>query len=292
MNRPLIAAVVTASLALAGGGCGDSATGPDAQLVVTKNFGNQSIASTSVPLSAGLTAMRQLEGSFAIETKYTGKYVSSIQNQAETGTDSWLFYVDGIESTKAATSVRLKPGQVVQWDLHDWQSVRGGGAIVGAYPRPLTSAPVQLVCKPATSAGCDKATSNLKAAGVKVATGSSSTRVVIGSWQSIAPIEGVPDLTKDGTSNGAYAVFSKDGGSVTAIRTDGSPGSSHGAGAGLIAATSAGGKTTWLVTGTDDNGVASAAALLKGDGGELKDRFVVLAEENDGGATPLPVEVN
>jgi hypothetical protein len=116
--------------------------------------------------------------------------------------------------------------------------------------------------------------------------------VVIGPWQSIAPIEGVPDLTKEGASNGAYAVFSKDGSSLTAIRTDGSLGGSHGAGAGLIAATSAGGRTTWLVTGTDDNGVASAAALLKGDGGELKDRFVVLAEENDGGATPLPVEVN
>ena len=58
-------------------------------------------------------------------------------------------------------------------------------------------------------------------------------------------------------------------------------------GTGLVAATAQEGQQpTWLVTGTDDVGVAAAAAALQED--RLRDRFALAIEAGQG--IPLPVD--
>ena len=58
------------------------------------------------------------------------------------------------------------------------------------------------------------------------------------------------------------------------------------AGSGLVAATQLGGEApTWIVTGTDEVGLAAAAASLEREA--LEDRFAIAVE--DGRPTPLPI---
>ena len=60
-----------------------------------------------------------------------------------------------------------------------------------------------------------------------------------------------------------------------------------GAASGLVAATSAQEeRPTWLITGTDDVGVAAAAAALTED--QLRDHFALAIEAGRG--VPLPLE--
>jgi hypothetical protein len=59
-----------------------------------------------------------------------------------------------------------------------------------------------------------------------------------------------------------------------------------GPGGGLVAATRMGGEApTWIVTGTDDVGVAAAAAQLQEE--TLRNHFAIAVE--DGRPTPLPL---
>lgn len=283
MCRPLIA--LLAACAVLGAGCGAGAHGPQTTLVVTRDFGAAVVSQPkSIDATPGLTAMRQLQGSHETTSSFGGRYINSIDGLKEDNDSSWLVYVDGIETTKGATSVRLKPGQTVQWDFHAWQTIRTGGAIVGAFPQPLKSRGARVICAPERSDACVATRAALKAAGV-LATGSSAVRVVVGQWSDIEGFDGVPDLTSSGETNGAFAQFSKNGDRLTPFSADGSEGRVLKAGAGLLAAFSDGTQATWVITGTDEAGAAEAAELLRRPA-EIRNRFAVLA--TGGGMRPLP----
>jgi hypothetical protein len=69
----------------------------------------------------------------------------------------------------------------------------------------------------------------------------------------------------------------------------GRPGRTLGAGSGLVAATASGDQApTWIVTGTDDVGVAAAAAAIDED--RLKDRFALAIEQGRGVDLPVAQE--
>lgn len=281
--RPTALALLTAC-SLLGAGCGAGAEGPQTTLVVTRDFGAVTIGKIAhVPTSAGLTAIRQLQSARKTTTSYGGRYVDSIDGVKEDATDSWLYYVNGIEQPRGAASVRLKAGERTQWDFHPWQMVRTGGAIVGAYPQPLRSAGVQLVCAVRRSAACAATRRGLAAAGVPTG---GDARVVVGTYKDIARLDGVPKLTAPGDTNGAYAQFSADGRRLTPFRADGSQAPTISERVGLLAPFASGGKITWLVTGTDQLGVAAAAGLLGSERGRLANRFAMLVDGDV--VTPLP----
>jgi hypothetical protein len=270
----LVPAALLAACALIGAGCGDAAnTGPATSVTITHDFGAvvQSGAK-SVPATPGLTGLRQLETVHKVTTAYGGRYVKSIDGTTEDADSSWLFYVDGIESDMGSTSVRLKPGQVVQWDFHAWQAVRTGGAIVGAYPLPLKTQGVKLICAPRGSKACKLSRKGLTASGIVISP-HSPVRIVVGPWNDIEGFDGVPDLTRPGDTNGAFAQFSNSGEKLTPVSADGSDGHPLTDQAGLLVAFSSAGKTTWIATGTDDAGTEKAAGLLDSGGPLLKNRF-------------------
>lgn len=289
MKRTLSSVVCAACLVLGSVGCGDGGGGGRTDLVVTRDFGSQSVAKQSVDWSNGLTAMRQLQRSQTVETQYGGKYVSKIGSLGEGGSDSWLFYVDGVESATAATSQRLEPDDVVQWDFHNWQDLRTGGAIVGAFPRPLAQRGARLVCGDPKSSNCSFARKTIKAAGIGAPAKDDST-IVVGTWREIAGVDGVPDLTSDAATNGAFARFSTDGKQITPVSSDGGAAPAQGAGTGLVAALSDGRKLTWVLTGTDGEGVESAIDLLRGDHPDLTNRFAVMAGPGRNVALPLAAQ--
>lgn len=282
-------AIAAAAGCGSGGGAGDVVSREDATLVVTRDFGSRTVVSSGrSPITPGLTAMRQLQRHAGTETSYGGRYVTAIgglKQDLGAGRD-WLFYVDGLQASKGAAAWRIKPGQAVQWDYHRWRDVRSGGAIVGAFPRPLNSAGVDLRCAPSRSRQCDIARNALSRAGARVngEVTPRMVRVIVGEWSEIAALKGVPDLTKPAAANGAFARVAGPR-SLALSGDDGSVRERLGAGSGLIAAFDVHGTVTWLITGVDARGAEAAALSL--NLATLKNRFAVAV--SDGREIGLPL---
>lgn len=302
-SRSLVATAAAVVTVLAVAGCGSraggSAVAPDdgSTLLITREFGVvEQSPSRVVPLSKGLTAMRQLQSVAKIQSGYGGRYVTSIDGQSQDLSDGldWLFYVDGVEADVGAAAVRIRAGQVVQWDLHGWRAMQTGKAIVGAFPRPLNTLGVRLRCAPVELAACKTARSALRSAGVRLggsdasgdatsSSGSASSgsapsggaQVIVGPAHEIAKIDGVPDIHSSATQNGVFARFGVRDGRRFMQVADGSGAATvtFGAGSGLIVAHRRGASLTWLVTGVDAAGVESAAKRLKVD--ELRGAFAI-----------------
>lgn len=283
--------ILFVACALAAAGCGGDLEGSPTSVVVTRDYGAKVVsAPEQVPAGRGLTVMRQLERTHTVATAYGGRYVKAIDALEEDADSSWLFYVDGVEAIEGASSVRLRPGQSVQWDFHAWQNIRGGGAIIGAYPKPLRSSGTRLICAPTDSDACALARRNLVAAGVEI-DAAAPTRVVVGTWSDIAGFDGVPDLAESGEGNGAFAQFIRGGERLRTFSADGSPGRTLNAGAGLLAAFAPSGKNVvWVVTGTDSAGVEEAARLLGQDADAIKYRFAVAVSSRGPIALPEGAE--
>lgn len=285
MFRRLLTAVL-AVCAVIGAGCGAGPDGGNTSVVVTRDFGAAKVAGPQqVAAGPGLTAMRQLQKAHrGVTTSYGGRYVDGIEGVSEDADSSWLYYVDGVEAPRGAASIRLKRDQRVQWDFHAWQTIRTGGAIVGAFPRPLVSRGTRLVCQPARSRACSRVRTALTAAGVKFVP-RSPVRVVVGRWSAIEGLDGVPDLTSSGDTNGAFAEFSRDGLRLTPFSADGYGGRPLSGRTGLLAPFANDDRVTWLVTGTDPSGVLDAAVLL-GRPDVLRNRFAMMTA--GGSLRPLP----
>jgi hypothetical protein len=127
--RALVAALAALTLAGCGGG-GEAeeraaATEPEpeqAAVLVTRDCGKEDVvAKTDVP--AGQTAMQALERIAEVEKASGGKFVTAIEGveQDDKKKLAWLFYVDGKPAEKGATEIRLEPGDVEWWDLHNWE---------------------------------------------------------------------------------------------------------------------------------------------------------------------------
>ncbi len=132
VHRSILAfAAALAALALAGCGGGDrgdqaapatEAQAEQAAVLVTRGCGREEVVpKTEVP--AGQTAMQALERVADIEKASGGKFVTAIEGvaQDEKKKLAWLFYVDGKMAEKGASEIRLEPGDVEWWDLHNWE---------------------------------------------------------------------------------------------------------------------------------------------------------------------------
>ncbi|MGH2906507.1 MAG: DUF4430 domain-containing protein [Solirubrobacterales bacterium] len=281
---PLIAVASFLAAAVAGG-CGEAGGGPAASLTVTRDFGATPVVATrETPVTAGLTAMRQLQTHAKVDTAYGGRYVNALDGIASdaTGGKDWLYYVDGSQPDIGATSWRVKPGQRLQWDFHNWRDITTPEAVVGAFPRPFTATGAKLVCLPEDSPGCAAAGKRLKAAGIGAKPG--WVRVVVGEWPRIADEAGVPQLGRPPADSGAFASITPDH-KLQLLGVDGEIAGSYGAGSGLVAAARQGTRVTWVVTGVDAGGVAAAAKLL--DHKILNNNFAVAALPT--GPAPIPL---
>jgi hypothetical protein len=113
--RRLVLVLAVAVLA----GCGGE-NGGTAKLWITRDRGAQVILVRNVP--AGLTAMQALDRIAQIKTRYSGRYVQSI---------------NGIEADVGAAEYRLHDGDVEWWDFRSWRTRMREPVVVGAFPEPF-----------------------------------------------------------------------------------------------------------------------------------------------------------
>ena len=231
--------------------------------------------------------MRLLQSHYTVKTRYGGGFVQAIDGVSGGKADGrrvdWFYYVNGIEASDGAAEHKLKPGDRVWWDHHGWSAAQRIPAVVGAFPAPLASGGVQLVCLGAAQRSCAEVKQRL---GIKrPGSGSTAIRVLVGAW---------PDVRKDATARAleqgpaTSGVYAKPAGTKLALLDEaGKTARVLGAGSGLVAATSSGDQPpTWIVTGTDQAGVAAAAAALTPD--RLHNRFALAVAAGADLALPLP----
>ena len=296
-------AAILLSLSAALGGCGfgegDEREG-GAELRVTRDFGREELAAESIDrIREDQTVMRLLQSRHDVETRFGGKFVEEIDGLGAGGSRDWIYFVNGVWADTGAADRELEPGDVVQWDNHDWSAAQRIPAIVGAYPEPFRSGtggerlPVRLECADTESQACGDVKDELTAVGGRVSTtqvgasgGQELVRVLVGRWEEIRAIRTASTIEQGPGASGVFARFTDDGNRLELLDDRGEPAITAGAGTGLVAATALDDQAVvWVVTGLDDAGVQAAAAAL--DESSLHSAFAVAATPE--GPVKLPV---
>jgi Domain of unknown function (DUF4430) len=305
-KKGLVATLATAiaAAALAGCGLGPGAVPTGIHLTVSRDFGAQVLTRTSAPKANGAeTVMSLLVRNAKVTTKYGGGFVQSISGHSggEAGGDptDWFYYVNGIEAPKGAAATNVHPGDHIWWDLHDWSQTDDVPAVVGSYPEPFLNGtegkrlPVRVECAAAQSAPCRTVIARLRALGVPAAVAAigsgaepDALQIVVGRWTAVHGDPSVTGIESGPRTSGVYARFASNGQTLTLLGGDGSTTSTLRAGAGLVAATKDDeGAIVWVVTGTNEAGVARAAQSF--DARSLENHFA-LAVTSTGAQLPVP----
>jgi hypothetical protein len=302
------AAVIACCTALLGGGCGFGAgeeTGGNVSVTVSQDFGEERLAPTREQnVRAGETVMRLLQRSFEVRTRFGGNFVQEIDGVSggrENGRRvDWFYYVNGMEASEGAGERRLYPGDRVWWDHHDWEQAMRVPAVVGAFPEPFKSGrfgkklPIRLVCFGEEGRSCDEVETRLRDAGIRNVARSNLEsspgevlRILVGRWRDVRQDIAARQLEEGPAASGVFARPEPSGSRIALLDADGGSERTLGPSSGLVATTSLEEQPpTWLVTGTDDVGVAAAAAALTED--QLRFRFALAIEAGQG--VPLPLE--
>ena len=305
MRRAALVLVCALAL-LPGCGFGEGESTGEVTLTVTTDFGSERLGEgVQTSASEGDTVMRLLQGSYEVGTRYGGGFVQDIDGVAggrENGRAvDWFYYVNGIEAPVGSAERRVVAGDRVWWDHHPWDVAQRIPAVVGSFPEPFVSGsegkryPVKLVCLGGVERSCDEVETRLEDAGTKAisrsvleqSAGEEVLRVLVGPWSELRRDGIARRLERGPAASGIYARPSPSGDEIRLLDSQGGPARLLGPGSGLVAATSVEAQApTWIVTGTDDVGVAAAAAALTEE--RLQEHFAVAIDE--GRDVPLPVQ--
>lgn len=301
---PMKRVLLVALLATVVTGCGRKAevpTGGRVSVTVSQDFGETHLAPTSSQTaSAEDTVLDMLSGA-QFEVRATGAAVEEIDGLSAGEQNGkpveWFSYVNGIATPEGAANRKLYKGDRIWYDHHGAGSdVR---AVVGSFPQPFTTGidgkklPIKIVCQTPEDRSCDEVEERLNAAGIGGLTRANLEssvgellRVIVGTWSDVRKDIAARTLEAGPTESGVYARMAPSGDQIALLDSDGNVAETLGAGSGLIAATSfREQRPTWIITGTDEVGVAAAAAALDED--MLRYRFALAIEQGRG--VPLPV---
>jgi hypothetical protein len=304
MRRRAALLLVLGALA-AGCGFGSGADNGQISLTVSRDFGGQTLQpEITGGAHEGETVMRMLQQHFDVQTRYGGGFVQEIDGigggHANGHRVDWFYYVNGLQATQGAAQRKISPGDRIWWDRHDWTETMSIPAVVGSFPEPFLNGsegkrlPIREVCLGAVGRSCDEVQKRLAAEDVKEvaraileqSVDQTSIRILVGAWKDVRKDVAARTLEDGPSASGVYAKPSSDGSRIALLDADGHVVRTLGAGDGLVAATRYQGQgPTWIVTGTDEVGVAAAAAALTED--QLDDHFAVALVRGVG--IPLPV---
>jgi hypothetical protein len=265
------AAVALVLLTLALAGCGLQSASPPGgvELTVTRDFGSRQVLDTPDP--------ERQEGETVLALLRRNAHVRS--------TTGGALHVNGI----AADDLEVHDGDRIWFDRHDTTATSTIRAVVGSFPEPFLHGtggrrlPSRVECAQARSAPCRQVTQGLRDVGVVaglaapgVATGAETLRVLVGRWPALR-IDPAAGLLEHGPADsGVFARPAADGRTIAALDARGRVAGRLGAGTGLVAATAVEGEQpTWIVTGTDDAGLAAAARAFAAGESALSDKFAL-----------------
>jgi hypothetical protein len=258
------------ALLLAGCGVGQTGHQAPAELTVTRDFG------------ATVVREAQTEG---------GQTVGALVGGEPRGAR----FVNGVA---AAADMTVHGGDRV------WADGAAAGArtpaVVGSFPEPFLHGidgkrlPVRIECADARGAVCRQLADRLAAYEIPAARGGLQTarapetlRVLVGPWSALRPDPAVNALERGPRASGVYARIAPDGRTIAVLDADGRTARTLGADSGLVAATKRPDeRPTWVVTGTDAAGVASAARAF--EEGTLEHRFALAVSRDLPVALPAP----
>jgi hypothetical protein len=292
-----MALAVGLAAAVSGCGVGAGSKPADTKLTITRDFGARQLREVDAPKVGGSeTVMRLLQRNAKVTTRYGGGFVQSIDGLAGGRSGGrqydWFYYVNGVEASKGAAATSLRAGDRIWWDRHDWSAAMRVPAVVGSFPEPFLHGidgkrlPVRVECATPRSAPCKAVSQRLASYDVPVASGGLLTarvedtlRILVGPWSAIVADHAIEALEHGPSQSGVYARIARDGRSIAALDANGRTARTYTAGTGLVAATTTDDDPPiWVVTGTDEAGVASAARAF--EEGTLAHRFA-LAVSND-----------
>lgn len=300
---PLALAALAAAALLAGCGLGAGPTPSGVRLLVTREFGAQTLRSLHAPAVHGQeTAMSLLLRNATVSTRYGGGFVQSIDGVSggqEAGEPvDWFYYVNGIQAGKGAAATKVHPGDHIWWDHHDWSQTEQVPAVVGSFPEPFLNGidgkrvPVRIDCAEVAGYACRTVAARFRElavpagiAGIGSSGEPQTLHVLVGRWGSVRHAEGAQAIDGGPRASGVYARFSTDGSALTVLDERGRGVRKLLAGTGLVAATRhAEDAPVWVVTGTDLAGVNLAARAFETT--VLHNHFAVAVTA--AGALPAP----
>ena len=293
--------VVALCAALAIGGCGVGAgADPDAPvgLSVTRDFGAKSVLDLpGEKVSGADTVMRVLRRNATVKARFGGESVQDINGIAGGQRDGrpvdWFIYVNGSLNDQGAGAIDVHGGDRIWWDHHDWGLTPDVRAVVGSYPEPFVHGeggkrlPVRVECVKPEGDSCKVVADKLIALGIPIGRSNISRsaadmtlRILVGPWSALRGRDAEADAVDRGPqASGVFARFDASGKGLAVLDERGAAVRTLGTGTGLIAATRAEMRQpVWFVTGTDDDGVASAARAL--DEGALSNRFALAISDD------------
>lgn len=268
-------------------------------ITVTRDFGARPVAARSyrsVPHATTLLSLTRR--SFPVRLSDGRLPIRAIHGASISPGDAWFLYVNGSEMPLGPGTRSLHSGEKIWWDLHPADA--STHSVVGSFPEPFVHGiggkrlPTTLECASDVGRACRQVSSALEAIGVPVAvqtpgtgSGTDSLAVAVGTWADLRG-EIVTELVQKGPSaSGVYARFAPSGRSLELLNAQGVTVRRVLTGGGLIAAIAQGSNPpTWLVTGTDPAGVASAADALTA--ARLRHRFALAVSAGLDVSLPVP----
>jgi Domain of unknown function (DUF4430) len=298
--RCLAAALALCATAVAGCGLGPGKDEGDVELTVTRDYGSRVMLQKTDSIHESDTVVRLLDRNADITTRYGGGFVQSIDGLAggQSGgrRSDWFFYVNGIESPIGSAQYDPSGGDRIWWDYRDWTAAMRVPAVIGSWPEPFVHGfrgqkfHVNVDCSGHIKGVCESVAAKIRDAGGRLAVGQSGERlgdVLVGIWPALQRSPTARLLAGPPSDSGVFARFlSIRRPLLELLNQQGQPAGSIGKGGGLIAALRPeGGPPTWVVTGTDNKGVAAAANLL---GDSLRNHYALATQP---GAGPIGVPI-
>lgn len=291
-----VLAALACSVAAAGCGFGTNGRSGAVELAVTEQYGTRPVAQATRALSGGhATVLDILAGATRVRTG-PGATIASVDGLS----GGWSVYVNGIARVGAVARTQIHPGDRVWLDRHPPGAALRTRAVVGSFPEPFGHGragkrlPVRVECADPATSTCQDVARRLTVAGVVAAQGGLQTsftehtlRVLVGPWAALRTDESAALLGEPPSASGVYARFGADGRSLAVFAADGSTQRTLAAGTGLVAVTRVrGDQPVWIVTGTDERGVAQAARALVES--SLIGRYALAVHDDIGIPLPLP----
>jgi hypothetical protein len=276
------AALALAALALATAGCGLQAQAPrgGTTLTVTRDFGTRQVLDQPDP------------------QRRSGETVAALLRHAAKvdRTPEGALHVNGVAPEKGLT---VHDGDRIWFDRHT--PAAAIPAVIGSFPEPFVHGtdgkqlPSRVECAEARSEACRAVTKGLRAVGVVAglsapgaATGAETLRVLVGRWPQLRTDPAAGQLERGPGESGVFARPSPDGRTIAALDPGGRAVRRLGPGTGLVAATAVvNERPTWLVTGTDEAGVAAAARAFAAGESALSDKFALAVIDDRPIALPV-----
>jgi hypothetical protein len=303
----LLGAAAAASL-LAGCGLGAGRAPGPVTLVVTRNFGAQSIPPRTPPNAVGEeTIMSLLMRSYAVGTRYSGGFVESINgfsggHEVDGEPRDWFYYVNGVEAPKGAAQTKVLAGDAIWWDLHDWGAAEQIPAVVGSFPEPFRNGlegkhlPIRIECANVAGKACRTVIKRIDALGIPAGVSAvgpggetpDTLRLAVGPWSAVRVLLATAGLTRGPSASGVFARIAEGGNALQLLNDRGQVAEVLRGSAGLLAAVRyPGEEPLWVLTGPDEAGALRAAEALSE--ADLREHFAIAISPR-GRIIPLPVQ--